>query len=216
MTTPPKTRIQFYWGWVTIGIGLILGVLSIFFVDPPSTTQTPNALPWEAKLNAMGQLDVLGLTLGKSTTRDAMTLYGKEVQVTLFADKQNTPVSVESFFEDMYIGYTLRGRLILTLNLTPTELNNMLDTGARVKITESGVREVSLSSNDSSKVLDIPIRALTYMPYPKLDETTLKSRFGEPDRDAVGDDSIRRWYYDARKLIILFNDAERKTLQFGE
>jgi hypothetical protein len=216
VTTEIKKRPIFYWGWVTLIIGIVVSSVSILLVDPPETKQTAYALPWETQINDAGQLEVLGLTLGKSTTRDAMALYGKEVQITLFADRQNQPISVESFFEDMYIGYTLRGRLVLTLTRSPAQLNEMMDTGARVKITESGTREVSLSSDDSAKALDIPIRVLTYIPYPKLDENTLKSRFGEPEFETTGDDGIKRWHYPSRKLIILFNDSEHKTLQFGE
>jgi hypothetical protein len=206
----------FYWGWLTLIIGAVLAALSIFWVEPPTTEQQATALPWEAKINHEGNLEVLGLTLGKSSTRDAMALYGKEVQVNLFANMQGEAISLESFFEDMYIGYSLRGRLVLTLDVKPEQLSRMLEAGARIKTTETGVREVSLSSDDSGLSLDIPIRALTYLPYPKIDESTLKSRFGEPDQDSVGDDGIRRWHYPALKLVILFHDSDRKSLQFGE
>jgi len=211
-----RKHATFYWGWVTLVIGAILAVISIFWVEPPTTEQKATSLPWEAKLNDAGKLDVLGLTLGNSSTRDAMGLYGKEVQVRLFANMQGEAISLESFFEDMYIGYSLRGRLVLTLDTKPDQLNHMLEAGARIKTTETGVREVSLSSNDSALALDIPIRALTYLPYPKLDEATLKSRFGEPVQDTVGEDGIRRWHYPALKLVILFHDSDRKSLQFGE
>jgi hypothetical protein len=214
--TTTNKRSTFFWGWVTLVIGLIIGGISVFLVDPPTTTQTGTALPWQSAVNDAGQVEVLGLTLGKSTTRDAMALYGKEIEITLFTDAQTHPVSVESFFEDMYIGYTLRGRLVLTLDATTEQLNSMLNTGARVKMTESGAREVELSAHNMAVALDIPIRALTYIPYPKLDEATLKSRFGEPDEVTTGDDGIKRWHYHARKLIILFNDSDRKSLQFGE
>jgi hypothetical protein len=214
--TAEQKHATFYWGWVTLIIGAILAMLSIFWVAPPTTEQKTTALPWEAKVNDAGQLDVLGLTLGKSSTRDAMALYGKEVQVRLFANMQGKAISLESFFEDMYIGYSLRGRLVLTIDTKPEQLDQMLEAGARIKTTETGVREVSLSSNDSALALDIPIRALTYLPYPKLDEATLKSRFGEPTQDGIGDDGIRRWYYPKLKLVILFHDSDRKSLQFGE
>ncbi len=216
--TTDQNRVHktFYWGWMTLIIGAILAAVSIFWVEPPTTEQNATALPWEARINDEGKLEVLGLTLGKSTTRDAMALYGKEVQITLFANMQGEAVSLESFFEDMYIGYSLRGRLVLTLDIKPEQLNQMMDVGTRIKTTETGAREVSLSSKDSAAALDIPIRALTYLPYPKLDELTLKSRFGEPEQDVVGEDNIRRWYYPKRQLIILFHDSERKSLQFGK
>jgi len=211
-----RKHATFYWGWITLIIGVILALLSIFWVEPPSTEQKASALPWEAKANDDGTLDVLGLTLGKSSTRDAMALYGKEVQVRLFANMKGEAISLESFFEDMYIGYSLRGRLVLTMDTTTEQLNQMMEAGARIKTTETGAREVSLSSNDSALALDIPIRALTYLPYPKLDENTLKSRFGEPTQDKTGEDGIRRWHYPALKLVILFHDSDRKSLQFGE
>lgn len=206
----------FFWGWITLFIGAILAVASIFLVDPPTSNQTANALPWEAKVNEQNQLEVLGLTLGKSTTRDAMALYGKEVQIFLFANQAGQAKSLESFFEDMYIGYTLRGRLILTLTSNAEQLEQFMSRGARIKTTESGAREISLAAEDSALALDVPIRALTYIPYPKLDEATLKSRFGEPINDYIDDDGLRRWTFPDKKLIIIFDETGRKTLQFGE
>lgn len=209
-------KIPFFWGWMTLIIGAILASLSIWLVDPPKTEQTATALPWEATINEQGKLTVLGLTLGQSTTRDAMALYGKEVQTSLFADQAGKAISLESFFEDMYIGYTLRGRLILTLDVEPTTLEAIMTRGARIKSTESGARDVSLAANDTATALDYPIRALTYIPYPKLDEAALKSRFGEPAEDKIGSDGLRRWFYPTKQLIIIFDDSGRKTLQFGE
>ncbi|MBD3822809.1 MAG: hypothetical protein IE914_11225 [Thiotrichales bacterium] len=63
--------------------------------------------------------------------------------------------------------------------------------------------------------LAVPIRALTYIPYPKLDEEVIKSRFGEPVADFIGDDGLRRWTYPDKQLIIIFDHSGRKTLQFG-
>jgi hypothetical protein len=213
----PDTRHPtFYWGWVTLMLGLVIGGISVFWVSPPETTQTATALPWEAKVNEAGALEVLGLILDKSTTRDAMALYGKEVQVYLFADGQGKPKSLESFFEDMYIGYTMRGKLVLNIGATREQLQQMMDRGIRIKALESGAREVSLDSDDTIAALDIPIHALTYIPYPKLDEAALESRFGKPVTESVGDDKLKRWHYPDKKLIIIFDDSGRKALQFGE
>lgn len=206
----------FYWGWVTLVIGLVLGSISIFWVSPPSTTQTSNALPWEAKINAQGQLEVMGLTLNKSTPRDAMALYGKEIQTFLFTTQDNVPTGLESFFEDMYIGYTLRGKLVLNLAVSPEEIDQMVSRGARMKSLESGGREISLASDDSGRALDYPIHAITFIPYPKLDEAALESRFGKPTTDDVGSDGLRRWHYPNIQLIIIFDHSGRKALQFGQ
>lgn len=213
----PITRHPtFYWGWVTLFIGLSIGAISVFWVSPPETTQTATALPWEAKVNDAGRLEVLGLTLDQSTTRDAMALYGKEVQIYLFADAQHKPKSLESFFEDMYIGYTIRGKLVLNVGVTDAQKQAMMERGVRIKALESGDREVSLSNEDTLAVLDLPIHALTYIPYPKLDEQALESRFGKPESESVGDDNLKRWHYPSKKLIIIFDESGRKALQFGE
>lgn len=206
----------FFWGWMTIVIGLILAGLSIFLVDPPTTEQTSNALPWEAKINAQGQLDVLGLTLNKSTPRDAMALYGKEIQTYLFTTQENVPTGLESFFEDMYIGYTLRGKMVLNLAASSSEVDAIASRGARMKSLESGGREIALASDDSARALDFPIHALTFIPYPKLDEAAIESRFGKPTTDDVGSDGLRRWHYPNIQLIIIFDHSGRKALQFGQ
>lgn len=212
----PNTRHPtFYWGWVTLIIGLTIGAISVFWVSPPETTQTATALPWEAKVNETGKLEVLGLTLDQSTTRDAMALYGKEVQIYLFADGQNHPKSLESFFEDMYIGYSMRGKLVLNMAISEAQKQSMMDRGVRIKALESGDREVSLAGDDTLLALDMPIHALTYIPYPKLDEAALESRFGKPTEESIGEDKLKRWHYPEKRLIIIFDESGRKALQFG-
>lgn len=218
MVQPPvtKKRTPFFWGWLTLLLAAIVWSASNYLVAPPSNNQTAEALPWNAHLDEENHLSVLGLTLGKNTTRDAMALYGKEVEIKLFTDKENQPISVESFFEDMYIGYSLRGRLILTLSTSPEQLQTIFLRGGRVKSTESGAHEITLSGTDIGDALDLPIRALTYIPYPKLDEETLTQRFGTPEQDSIGADGLKRWHYPEKQLTIIFDDSGRKTLEFGE
>lgn len=215
MSETTHKRPMFFWGWLTLGLAGIIWVASYFFVDPPNNHQDGTDLPWNAQINEQGQLKVLGLTLGKSSSQEAMALYGKETKIILFSDKDHQPVSVETFFEDMYIGYSLRGRLILTLETSPELLEAMFSRGGRVKSVESGAHEITLAGNDLSEALNLPIRHLTYIPYPKIDEETLVHRFGVATQETIGDDGIQRWHYPERKLIILFDDSGRKVLEFG-
>ena len=154
MSETSHKRPMFFWGWLTLALAGIIWVASYFFVDPPNNNQDGSALPWNATINAEGTLTVLGLTLGQSTTKDAMALYGKETKIILFSDKQHQPVSVEAFFEDMYIGYSLRGRLILTLETSTEQLEAMFSRGGRVKSADSGAHEITLAGSDLSEALD--------------------------------------------------------------
>ena len=215
MSETSHKRPMFFWGWLTLALAGIIWVASYFFVDPPNNNQDGSALPWNATINAEGTLTVLGLTLGQSTTKDAMALYGKETKIILFSDKQHQPVSVEAFFEDMYIGYSLRGRLILTLETSTEQLEAMFSRGGRVKSADSGAHEITLAGSDLSEALSLPIRHLTYIPYPKIDEETLIHRFGQPSKDSLGDDGVSRWHYPERQLVILFDETGRKVLEFG-
>ncbi|UCG18164.1 MAG: hypothetical protein JSU84_06380 [Thiotrichales bacterium] len=215
MSETSHKRPMFFWGWLTLALAGIIWVSSYFFVDPPNNNQDGSALPWNATINAEGTLTVLGLTLGQSTTKDAMALYGKETKIILFSDKQHQPVSVEAFFEDMYIGYSLRGRLILTLETSTEQLEAMFSRGGRVKSADSGAHEITLAGTDLSDALNLPIRHLTYIPYPKINEETLLHRFGQPSKDSLGEDGVRRWHYPERQLVILFDETGRKVLEFG-
>lgn len=215
MSETTHKRPMFYWGWLTLGLAGLIWVASYFFVDPPNNNQDGSALPWNASVNSQGQLQVLGLTLGQSTSQDAMVLYGKETNIILFSDSNHRPISVETFFEDMYIGYSLRGRLVLTLETSNELLEAMFNRGGRVKSAESGAHEITLSGSDLGLALSLPIKHLTYIPYPKIDEATLVHRFGQPSQDTVGEDGVRRWHYPERKLVILFDETGRKVLEFG-
>lgn len=213
--TAKNKRPMFYWGWFTLLIAGVIWLLSYLFVTPPSNQQDASALPWHATLDETGALNVLGLTLNKSTTRDAMQLYGNEVEIVLFSNSHNEPVSLEAFYDDMRIGYAFRGRLVLTLDLHQDELREMQLRGGKVKSLNSGDREVTLSGYDLNAATNLPIKHLTYIPYPKIDEDVIQHRFGLPTKDYVGEDKLRRWVYPEKKLTVIFDDTGRKVLEFG-
>lgn len=211
----PKQRPMFYWGWITLIIAGAIWLLTYLMFTPESKQEHIDALPWHAQVNEQGNLKVLGLTLNESSTRDAMALYGKEIEIMLFTDHDTQPISVESFFESMHIGYAFRGRLVLTLNTNAAQLDSMLQRGGKVKSLDTGHREITLSGQDLHLAVDLPIKYLTFIPQSKIDESIIEQRFGQPTRDYEGEDGLRRWSYPEKQLTVIFDGTGRKVLEFG-
>ncbi|MEW7976722.1 MAG: hypothetical protein AB2814_04565, partial [Candidatus Sedimenticola endophacoides] len=67
-------------------LSLILVALAIAILIPGGGTPDPDPkLPWDIRVDAEGRPSVFGLTLGRSTLREAQALLREEGEVSLFA-----------------------------------------------------------------------------------------------------------------------------------
>lgn len=198
--------------WLVL-IGSIFGFLLILLFQPTREAIDDSHLPWNAQFDDSGKLHALGLTVHHSTLQDAMTLYGKDVEVKMFSALDESNKSLEAYFPVMYIG-SIKAALALKLEASQTELDAIYELGKNVTINTTGTREIELYSFEVGKLLSKKISSVTLVPRNHLTERAIQMRFGEPDRKELQSDNLPHWFFDALGLEMIIDESGPEALQY--
>ena len=186
----------------------------LLFPDAPHPYKKEQ-LPWNSFRDEQGHVHALGLTIGKSTLADAMALYGRDVEVKLFADAQLRPTSVEAYFPTIYIG-SIKAPLILRLAVGPERKQALLKEAPGVRATPTGDKEALLSDFQARSLLHVPIEAITLVGRDLPEEALLK-RFGPPPyRRKSPADKTERWIYPDKGLEIIVDPEGREVFEWAD
>lgn len=198
--------------WLVFISSLIIFALMLLFQPNREGVDDKN-LPWKAQFNAQGQLETMGLIIGQSTVNDAIKLYGKDVEVKLFSDLDESNKSVEAYFPVMYIG-SIKAALALGIT-APEELKQKaFDNGKKIVMSSTGGREIELYNADKLSFMDLPISSATLLPRKHLTERAIQMRFGEPDRKETQSDGLEHWFFNALGLELIIDPEGPEALQY--
>ncbi len=198
--------------WLVL-IGSIIGLLIILNFQPDREAIDNSHLPWNAQFDKSGKLHALGLTVHESTLADAMTLYGKDVEVKIFSDFDESNKSLEAYFPVMYIG-SIKAALALRLEVSQAELDAAYEMGKTITTNTSGIREVELYSSEVEKLFPKKITSLTLIPRNHLTERAISMRFGEPDHKEIQSDNLPHWFFNKRGLEMIIDQEGPEALQY--
>ncbi|MEA3405096.1 MAG: hypothetical protein U9R28_05060 [Pseudomonadota bacterium] len=196
---------------VLVGSFILLGLFIL--VQPQREEVDQSSLPWNAQFDDQGQLHALGVVLNQTTLREAMDIYGKDVEIRIFTDRDGSNKKAEAYFPAMYIG-SIKAAAAVNLKVSTEELELVYNRGAKISPTTSGGREVKLSSQDNYDFLDKTIESITLIPRKNLDERSIEMRFGQPDRRETQDDGLERLYYDKLGLEMIIDPEGPEALQY--
>jgi hypothetical protein len=197
--------------WVLLAAVVLTFLLML--IPKESVKVDPNILPWNSYFNENNELVALGITLNKSTTNDALKLFGNDYEVLVFSKKDESGKVVEIYFPTMTLE-RLRGVVTLVLDVPDKELSAMYERGTTTTINQAGNRQVTLQSEDSESLMDNKIKYLTFVPKNSLSEEVLKGRFGEPAQIKSAEDGLMRWLYPQKGLEIIVNPKGAEVLQY--
>lgn len=195
-----------------LGFTLLLVGLAVFL---PGGRQagSPGDLPWQIELLPDGYSQVFGLTLGKSTLGDVERKLQEDAVISMFVTADDHKV-VEGFFKDTSLA-GFKAKMVFTLALDDTQLQQIYDRGARIATLGSGQRKVSLNGEDLELVRATPIRALTYLPSANLNAELVEKRFGKPEQTINEPESdMIHWLYPSKGLDIGLSDKDKDVLQY--
>ncbi|HEC73826.1 MAG TPA: lytic murein transglycosylase [Methylophaga aminisulfidivorans] len=198
-----------------IVIGMILfvmGLLAIMFIPSP---QPQAAKPWEIELMSDGNIQVFGIHLGTTDYKTAQKKLGAFGETALFSDPDDK-LSVEAFFDSTNLS-GLSAKMVMTLAVSQSELQEMMTQTRNAKLQPSGAHQHEISESDREKLLDLPVASITYIPSLRLDKAMLKERFGEPDSIETiavteANSQIENWLYRDIHLIVQFNGEAKPIL----
>lgn len=198
--------------WKVLGAGII-GVLLTWWLMQGSGNNQFEDLPWHATQTKNGQIKALGLTTNTSTLRDAIALYGNQMQLKIFTDQHLVPETLEAYFETIYLG-GLKGALILTLATDRASLQPLVDRAAAVTALKSGGKELLLNHADKLPQLNQTIKIITFVPRSDLDEAVLQHRFGQPQHQTTDDTGVQHWFYPQQGIEVLLNPNGQELFQY--
>lgn len=197
--------------WVLIGALFLF--IAFMWLSPQKQEFNPDHLPWNAHYDAQGDLHALGLTLQRSTLKDAMNLYGRDIEIKLF-EMQDGQKSAEAYFGSMYIG-SIHGALVLKLTLSDSELEAYFQRGARTTITQQGTREVQLNNEDTLSLFNHPIYEATLVPRRNLTPTAIEKRFGPADSIEQDEaNQLSRWWFHSKGLELILVEGGNDILRY--
>ncbi|WP_207063908.1 hypothetical protein [Motiliproteus sp. SC1-56] len=196
---------------VVAGISLAAVALAVLLPGGRAPDSDP-LLPWEVSRNADGQTRVFGITLGDSTLHEAERLFEAQAKLSLFRSPEND-YAIEAYFQRLNLS-GLRGDFILSLALPRDQAEAVFERGLRISRLGSGTQKVELSPEDAQALKHTTVTNLTYIPSANLDESLLRARFGEPEKQAEEPSGVVHWLYPHKGLDIAVNPEGKEVLQY--
>lgn len=198
-----------------IALFIAFGLTAILMFMPANRMELPTStLPWNSQYNDDNQLEALGLTLNQSTALDAKVIFGDDIEVKIFSEKNETQKSAEIFFGNVTFS-NIRGTVALGITVAPEALNQIYDRGIKTTVTALGNREVTPQQSDAKQLMQKPIRLVTLIPKKQLTERAITMRFGEPQRVETQSDGLDHWFYPTKGLEILLDHEGPEALQYS-
>ena len=141
--------------WV---LSLSLLGLTLAILLPGRHTDPHPKLPWDIKMDGHGGSEVFGLTLDKSTLKEAREIFGSDGKISLFITRDGQP-ALEAYFERVFLS-GLRADIVLVLDADVETLQGYYDRGVRISRTTDITRKVELASSDLTTVVGLPIGSI--------------------------------------------------------
>ncbi|HHH39137.1 MAG TPA: hypothetical protein ENK50_06145 [Sedimenticola sp.] len=169
-------------------------------------------LPWQIRIDETGHPTVLGITLGRTTLKQARDLFQEQGELNLFVTPPDH-YAIEAYFQRLFLS-GLRADVILTLAVDPLVRKAMYERGLRISKLGSGDRKVDLTVEDKKLLEEVPVDHITYIPAIDLDEVLITARFGEPTLRIAESPEVSHWLYPAKGLDIAVNRNGKEVIQY--
>lgn len=161
-------------------------------------------LPWEIDILENGNTRVFGVTLQKTSIQDANQIFAN------FADTRLLVNSTESGSEKLeliarYNELTIGGLIAeinLAYDLDETSLKQLYHS-AKTEQRHNNGAYLKLSSQDEMKLLNTPVKKITYIPSIDYGEEILRQRFGQAAEERVINETTAHWIYPELGLTII-------------
>jgi len=165
------------------------------------------------QVDAAGHLHVLGITLGKTSLKQAELILKSQSDVALYIYPQGNPkagLKLEAFFPAI-ADHT---KVILLLDVVGKGLKSIESHATIPHLYPNQVARMNLAAEDFTIVHDATVAELTLIPNLNISSDTLKARFGTPDQILKIDQDRNRYIYKAIGLDAVVSKKEPPVLHF--
>ncbi len=193
-------------------MGSLILLAFAILIPGGKVTETEPKLPWRTTIDIDGNSTVFGITIGKSTLKEAQEALQAEAKINLFVSLSDQ-YTVEAYFRSITIS-GLKADLVLSLMVNSSKAKEMYERGVRQKALVTGNKQIDLAPADFTWMENQKIHHITYIPSTNLDEKLISSRFGEPSRRVTEIEGIVHWLYPEKGLDIGLNPDGKEVFQY--
>jgi len=182
----------------TFLIFLMIGsAMLIAVIGTQKPTIQHDYAPWDVTSSEQGALHVFGITLGKTTIKQASQVFGNSAETQFLvapSDSKNHQRQLITIYKDLIISGVI-SELRLTHQLDKHKLNELYS----ILSTESNAQDTQQSyiipAELKAQYLSTPIASITYIPSINYGEDVILQRFGTPSEELAKSDTITLWLY---------------------
>jgi len=179
-------------------------------------TQKPSVqhdyAPWDVTSSTQGALHVFGITLDKTTIKQASQTFGDAAETQLLitpSGSNNHQKHLITAYKDLIISGVI-SELQLTHQLDQHKLNELYSTLTSNSNVQNIQQSYIIPAELKAHYLSTPIASITYIPSINYGEDVILQRFGTPSEELAISDSMKLWLYPELGLEIQLrpNQAE--------
>lgn len=168
-------------------------------------------LPWQIETFEDGSSEVFGVHLNQTTLAEVNELLGEDVEKAIIVDQSNQ-TGLEMYLKRFKAG-VLEGKLILTGDFSPSELEAMINNLDQGKYMASGARILTPTPADWETAQHHKVSAIAFVPAINLDRDLIEQRFGIAKEVLKVDDQLH-FLYPSLGLSIALNENGKEVLQY--
>lgn len=198
--------------FVVIVAALLAAPLLLITDDGEPVEHAAEGLPWQIEVLGDGYARVFGLTPGISTLDEVRARLGNDAEVALIVAPGESG-SVEAFYQSVTAGF-VTGKMILTLETTLAEREQMLKRAVKAEYMESTTRRITLAAADLQAVKKARIVAIAFIPAAQLDAAVVLQRFGAPAERIRSSEHTEHFLYPDKGLDLRLDAKGRELLQY--
>ena len=194
--------------WMLVAVIVITGALFLW----TRAHFQHNEPPIGSHLDAQGNMQVLGVTLGQTTLKEAESILESKSDVALYIYPQGHEKEgrkMEAFFPAI-ADHT---KVILRLDLNSVQLDEIEERATIPHLYPNQVARMNLAAKDRMALDQAIISELTLIPNLTLTTENIQARFGQPDQiDTTTDQKV--YHYRSLGLDVTIIADEPPTLHF--
>ncbi len=172
----------------------------------------PEGLPWQIETLPEGGSRVFGLTLAKSTIRDARERFGKGMYLAIVASHSELG-TLEAFYDEADAG-GITGKLALGAVLDDKTVERLKRNAVKTEHLDANALQYLLNADDMPVADQAPIGSITFIPSARFDEKTALERFGTPTERIRTSAHVEHLLYPEKGLDLVLDSRGQEILQY--
>ena len=196
------------------GILVVIISVSVFFFTSAYYKNNAKQHAKDTWVDIAGYLHVLGITLDRTTLRDAEKILLSRSDIALY-HYPSAPNEHSLTLEASFPSLTDHSKVMLKLHASQQQLESFRSHATMPRIYPNKVIRMNLAAEDLLLTDNLIVETLTFIPSTQMDQQTLTTRFGKPGRVATADDGMHYFYPAIGLEATIHNDDKKVTLKFS-